>query len=93
MIEQSGFEFEAARIGRNIVITLTRVALPGQPHTREEINATFSISTAEVCIAEIDAAIDEVHTLAECDCCGKEAPLSRCWAGGIETFACEECRS
>lgn len=28
-----------------------------------------------------------------CDCCDKLAPLSRCWAaGGIETFACAECR-
>lgn len=28
-----------------------------------------------------------------CDCCDKLATLSRCWAaGGIETFACAECR-
>lgn len=30
---------------------------------------------------------------AECDCCGHIAPLSRCWASGVETFACEGCRS
>ena len=30
---------------------------------------------------------------AECDCCGMFKPLSRCWASGVETFACEECRS
>lgn len=28
----------------------------------------------------------------DCDCCGKNRPLSRCWASGIETFACDECR-
>jgi hypothetical protein len=29
----------------------------------------------------------------ECDCCGeKRAELTRCWAFGIETFACDECR-
>jgi hypothetical protein len=29
----------------------------------------------------------------ECDCCGKLKPLSHCFAaGGIETFACSECR-
>jgi hypothetical protein len=34
--------------------------------------------------------------LATCDCCDKSVPaeeISRCWAYGIETFACEECRS
>jgi hypothetical protein len=30
--------------------------------------------------------------VAECDCCGKTRPLSRCWVpGGLETWACEEC--
>ena len=28
----------------------------------------------------------------QCDCCGKMRPLSQCWAFGIETWACEECR-
>lgn len=28
----------------------------------------------------------------ECDCCGKMRPLSKCWAYGIETWACDECR-
>ena len=29
----------------------------------------------------------------ECDCCGQIAPLSRGFAaGGIETFACDDCR-
>lgn len=29
----------------------------------------------------------------ECDCCGKRAPLTRCWyAGSIETYACDQCR-
>ena len=27
-----------------------------------------------------------------CDCCDKERNLTRCWAAGIETFACWECR-
>jgi hypothetical protein len=31
--------------------------------------------------------------LRECDCCGKMGALSRCLAFGIETFACDECRS
>jgi hypothetical protein len=34
----------------------------------------------------------EADELRECDCCGKLAVLSRCWAYGIETFACDECR-
>lgn len=29
---------------------------------------------------------------AECDCCGYFRPLSRTWAYGIETFACDQCR-
>jgi hypothetical protein len=30
---------------------------------------------------------------AECDCCGRIAVLSRAYApGGVETFACDECR-
>jgi hypothetical protein len=28
----------------------------------------------------------------ECDCCGNRAPVSRCWLGPLETFACDECR-
>lgn len=29
----------------------------------------------------------------ECDCCGRVRLLSRCWApGGVETFACDQCR-
>lgn len=27
----------------------------------------------------------------DCDCCGRMRPLTRCWAYGIETFACDEC--
>jgi hypothetical protein len=33
---------------------------------------------------------------AQCDCCARYVPrdeISRCWAFGIETFACDECRS
>jgi hypothetical protein len=30
--------------------------------------------------------------MGECDCCGGQRPLTRCWAYGIETYACEECR-
>jgi hypothetical protein len=32
------------------------------------------------------------EALGECDCCGKWRVLSRCWAGELETFACDECR-
>lgn len=29
----------------------------------------------------------------QCDCCGRMAWVSRCWAaGGVETFACDDCR-
>ena len=29
----------------------------------------------------------------ECDCCGKRrVTLRQCWAYGIETWACAECR-
>lgn len=31
----------------------------------------------------------------ECDCCARrfaQGDLTRCWVGGIETFACDECR-
>lgn len=31
-------------------------------------------------------------TMGDCDCCSKYRPLSRCWAYGIETWACDECR-
>ncbi len=27
-----------------------------------------------------------------CDCCGRLAEVSRSWAYGIETWACEKCR-
>ena len=37
-----------------------------------------------------DAEDDEVY---ECDCCGKPGVLARCFVAGLETFACEECRS
>lgn len=38
--------------------------------------------------------MDEDEDLRECDCCGKMKPdVERCWAYGIETFACEECRN
>jgi hypothetical protein len=29
---------------------------------------------------------------AHCDCCEKYRPLSLCWAHGLETWACDECR-
>jgi hypothetical protein len=31
-------------------------------------------------------------TDSQCDCCGKMRPLTKCWAHGIETWACDECR-
>jgi hypothetical protein len=35
---------------------------------------------------------DDYPFHADCDCCDrKNVPLRRCWAYGIETFACEEC--
>jgi len=37
--------------------------------------------------------IIESVIIAECDCCGAERALSRCWLGDMETFACEECQS
>lgn len=44
--------------------------------------------------ADIDrAAQDDGDPVGECDCCGKVRPLSRCLPFGIETWACEECRS
>lgn len=27
----------------------------------------------------------------ECDACGKQHPLTRCWVFGIETYVCDEC--
>ena len=31
---------------------------------------------------------------AECDACGKMKPgVSKCWAYGIETYACDDCRN
>jgi hypothetical protein len=41
---------------------------------------------------EVEAEAEPVM-LAECDCCGQLRGLSRCWAHGIETFACEDCQS
>ncbi len=38
-----------------------------------------------------DAVMDTDPT-GECDCCGRMRPLSRCWAGALETWACDECR-
>lgn len=29
--------------------------------------------------------------VADCDCCGRRRVVYRCWAFGIETYACEEC--
>ena len=29
----------------------------------------------------------------QCDCCGEYRPLTHCWAFGIETYACDECRN
>jgi hypothetical protein len=91
-IQENGFEFEACRVGQNIIITVRRNALPGKPHTAEEISATFSVVKADECEGEISEVVDEVHALADCDCCGKEAPLSRCFSYGLETFACDACR-
>ncbi len=28
----------------------------------------------------------------QCDCCNEQRPLSQCWASGVETWACDECR-
>lgn len=28
----------------------------------------------------------------ECDCCGKRGAVSKCFAFGIETYACDDCR-
>jgi hypothetical protein len=92
-VKNKDFEFEACRVGREIVITLRRIAQPGKPQTGEEINATFTVAEADACEAEIAEAVDEVHGLADCDCCGKERPLSRCFSYGLETFACDECRA
>ena len=52
-------------------------------------------------VEAIDAALEIIEglggqdpaALKECDCCGKQGILSRCFVTGIETFACEECRS
>lgn len=30
--------------------------------------------------------------IGQCDCCGKQAPLTRSFYCAIETFACSECR-
>lgn len=38
------------------------------------------------------AALDEAERLGECDCCAKQRPLTRVFAFGIETFACDGCR-
>ena len=36
---------------------------------------------------------DDDRPIGECDCCGKQRPLSRCWyLGYMETFACDECQ-
>lgn len=35
---------------------------------------------------------EDAEVIAECDCCGQMRALERCWAYGIETFACDECR-
>jgi len=31
--------------------------------------------------------------IGECDCCGKQRPLTRTWYLSMETWACEECTS
>jgi hypothetical protein len=44
--------------------------------------------------ADNDNDADDSDIYGCCDCCDKQRPLSRCWTSdGIETFACEECRS
>jgi hypothetical protein len=50
----------------------------------DDPNLETDIGECEVC---------EGEGCAECDSCGKMGVLSRCFAaGGIETFACTECR-
>lgn len=39
-----------------------------------------------------DEQFDTGDPIADCDCCGKHRPVSKLWAFGIETWACEECR-
>jgi hypothetical protein len=42
---------------------------------------------------EPDTGGDGADVYADCDCCGKRRPVSRCWApGGLETWACDECQ-
>jgi hypothetical protein len=31
--------------------------------------------------------------VAPCDCCNKRDFLEQCWLGGLETWACDACRS
>jgi hypothetical protein len=36
---------------------------------------------------------DDGEQRGTCDVCERQhVPVSRCWAAGIETFACDECR-
>jgi hypothetical protein len=41
---------------------------------------------------DYDEEAEAAAALNQCDCCGKLRVLSRCWAFGIETYACDECR-
>jgi hypothetical protein len=45
--------------------------------------------------AELGNTHDDDAETAQCDCCARMVPrdeISRCWAHGIETFACDDCR-
>ena len=33
-----------------------------------------------------------VDCVGQCDCCERMKPLTQCWLGGLETWACDECR-
>jgi len=35
---------------------------------------------------------DQYQHEGECDCCGEWTTVRQCWAGAMETWACEQCR-
>jgi hypothetical protein len=58
------------------------------PHPMDDTTG-FEATDAEMgLVTHIESII-----IAECDCCGAEAALTRCWLGEMETFACEGCQS
>jgi glycerol-3-phosphate dehydrogenase len=60
--------------------------------TRELLDK-LDAQTDAVLDAAAETAAAEDDAVYECDCCGKPGILARCFVTGIETFACEECRS